>query len=566
MDRPSRISDFINSHPKYSWKLILMVICLFWQSSLLITGILTYWLLARLLKIQWWLLLIVGISTASMYFYTHSFYPFLAFLHGTFFINRTCWNFILHGHLSDALVWIYHSGFDVVLGFSVLLAGIFSTLDLIPEKFHAKAFKELEAGKSQVPQEVTKDNIKVAFKNLEKKVFDGTLLGISKFTGREVMIADAVVNQVVLVLGTTGGGKTITLRRFYERAIQSNQPLIIVDGKPDEENIAWLRSAALKANKVFMGFNCENHLHYDCLANGGFTELKDKIICLKDEWSSDYYRSIAEDYLQTTLEVLLELGNPFDLHKVTECLDYTELVLMARETANKELMKRVQKLRNYDMKDITGLQAHLNLLINSEMGHYFRNDESTFNLRDAIEENALVYFALPALQFPSFAKVLGKLVINDLKAVISNKVDKKVFTVFDEFSVFVSEQVRNLVNMGRGKGIHAVFGTQGLAELKEVSPTLMEQILNCVNTLICHRVNDAVSIQGVTEWIGTRNSFAVTAQLDLQRSVADSGSVRSTKEYIVHPDSIKQDLYVGEAFFITKVGGFKTDKIKVKLS
>jgi type IV secretory pathway TraG/TraD family ATPase VirD4 len=260
------------------------------------------------------------------------------------------------------------------------------------------------------------------------------------------------------------------------------------------------------------------------------------------------------------------LGNPFDLHKVTECLDYTELVLIARETANKKLMKRVQQLRNYDMKDITGLQAHLNLLINSEMGHYFRNDESTFNLREAIEKNALVYFALPALQFPSFAKVLGKLVINDLKAVISNKVNKKVFTVFDEFSVFVSEQVRNLVNMGRGKGIHAVFGTQGLAELKDINPTLMEQILNCVNTLICHRVNDSISAQAVSDWVGTQNAFAVTAQLDIAQSGASAGSVRSTKEYIVHPDNIKQGLEVGEAYFITKVGGFKTDKVKVKFS
>jgi hypothetical protein len=97
----------------------------------MITGILTYWLLARFLKIQWWLLLIVGISNASMYFYTHSFYPFSAFLYDTFFINRTCWNFILHGNLGDAVVWTYHSGLNLVFGFSVLLAGTFSALDII---------------------------------------------------------------------------------------------------------------------------------------------------------------------------------------------------------------------------------------------------------------------------------------------------------------------------------------------------------------------------------------------------------------------------------------------------
>jgi type IV secretory pathway TraG/TraD family ATPase VirD4 len=120
--------------------------------------------------------------------------------------------------------------------------------------------------------------------------------------------------------------------------------------------------------------------------------------------------------------------------------------------------------------------------------------------------------------------------------------------------------------MGRGKGIHAVFGTQGLAELKQIEPVFMEQILNCVNTLICHRVNDSVSAQAVSDWIGTQNAFAVTAQLDIKQTSGGMGSVRSTKEYIVHPDSIKQELEVGEAYYITKVSGFRTDKVKVKFS
>lgn len=62
--------------------------------------------------------------------------------------------------------------------------------------------------------------------------------------------------------------------------------------------------------------------------------------------------------------------------------------------------------------------------------------------------------------------MLGELVIDDLKAAIdrSSSDYKRVFMIFDEFSVFAGEQVLNLVNIGRGKGMHAVFGTQGLAD------------------------------------------------------------------------------------------------------
>ncbi len=60
--------------------------------------------------------------------------------------------------------------------------------------------------------------------------------------------------------------------------------------------------------------------------------------------------------------------------------------------------------------------------------------------------------------------------------------------VFDEFSVFAGDQVLNLVNMGRGKGVHAIFGTQGIADLNTVNDNFKSQMLNCANTIICHQV------------------------------------------------------------------------------
>ena len=370
---------------------------------------------------------------------------------------------------------------------------------------------------------------------------------------------------MALVLGTTGSGKTITLRRFYQRAIMRGYPLIIIDGKPDTTNICWLTELAKKYHRRFMGFNCANYLSYDSLAHGNYTELKDKIICLKDTWENDYYRSIAEDYLQTTFEVLLKVGGQLDLKRVVECLSYNKLKLLATNTKDEALINRVKELKNYEQKDITGLQAHLNILINSELGRYFDKTEQSFSLTDVINQQAVVYFALPALRFPSFAKVLGKLVINDIKAVIDRErnYNGAIFTVFDEFSVFAGEQVLNLVNMGRGKGVHAIFGTQGLADLDRVDVSFKNQVLNCVNTLICHRLNDQESAEAVANWVGTRDVFSVTAQLNMKENEGGMGSVSVNKEYIVHPDEIKRGLKVGEAFLVTKVGDFRKEKIRI---
>jgi type IV secretory pathway TraG/TraD family ATPase VirD4 len=254
------------------------------------------------------------------------------------------------------------------------------------------------------------------------------------------------------------------------------------------------------------------------------------------------------------------------LHTVVECLNYETLGMLVREIKDTALVNRVKSLEQYNRQDITGLQAHLNILIHSELGKYFEKNDMTFTLPQAIQQNAVVYFALPALRFPSFSKVLGKLVINDLKAVIDGNADgqQKIFTVFDEFSVFAGEQVLNLVNMGRGKGVHAIFGTQGLADLDSVDLTFKSQVLNCVNTLICHRLNDQESAESVARWIGTKDAFTVTAQLNMNQEEGGMGSVRLNKEFIIHPDAIKQGLQVGEAFHASKVGKFIHDKIKVK--
>ena len=148
------------------------------------------------------------------------------------------------------------------------------------------------------------------------------------------------------------------------------------------------------------------------------------------------------------------------------------------------------------------------------------------------------------VRFPSFSKVLGKLVINDLKAVIDRRGnnDKPVFAIFDEFSVFAGDQALNLVNMGRGKGVHAVFGTQGLADLDRVDVGFKSQVLNCTNTLICHRLNDQESAEAIASWVGTKDAFTVTAQINSQQAQAGIGSVRVNKEFVVHPDMIKQGL------------------------
>ena len=570
MNDSHKIDDYIQAHPRETLWFVIIAVFFVWQSLVAILGIILYGLLSRYLRLEWWIVLLMGVVMAVMAVLLQKYYwgmPVTKFIHEGLRLNEAFWGQWYRNGFGRAFVFYYHNAVNYIAGFPLLIASILDMVNLIPNNPHRAAMQDLQNSVTKTASlEISDEAVDQALKKLREDDHDGTVLGVSRYTGKYSVIADRDINQVMLVLGTTGAGKTITLRRFYKRAITKGYPLIVVDGKPDEENIAWLKALAEQYGRRFIGFNCGNYLPYDPLANGGYTELKDKIISLKDEWSSDYYRSIAEDYLQTTLEVLIKVKKSFDLRAVVDCLNYAELAMLVRSVEDPYLTKRVASLEQYDRKDITGLQAHLNILIHSELGQFFEKNETTFTLSEAIQQNAVVYFALPALRFPSFSKVLGKLVINDLKAVIdrNSSTSQRVFTVFDEFSVFAGEQVLNLVNMGRGKGVHAIFGTQGLADLDKVDETFKSQVLNCVNTLICHRLNDQDSAESVANWVGTKDVFTVTAQINTMQGDAGMGSVRRNKEFIVHPDAIKQGLQVGEAFYISKVGEFKQDKVKVK--
>lgn len=568
MNNHDKINDYINTHPKECLRLLLIVVSFVWQSIAAILGITVYFIFKRLFKFKWWQTLSLGLVIAgiSFAFQDNNFLSpnFANYIHQGWMANVAFWKQLFSKGIVEG---IYSLNMNYVMGLPILFAGILNLIDLIPTNPHEKTLKELKEGVQSDTLEVSDKKIEMALKHLREQDYDGTVLGVSKYSGNYLVIPDRDINQVVLVLGTTGGGKTVTLRRFYQRALAKGYPLIIVDGKPDDSNINGLMKLAEQNGRPFFGFNCGNTLPYDPLANGGYTELKDKIISLKDEWSSDHYRSIAEDYLQATFEVLLKLEINCDLKAVVKYLNYDQLNDLVRATEDQDLIDRVRSLEGYNRSDITGLQAHLNILIHSELGQFFIKNERTFTLSEVIKRQGVAYFSLPALRFPSFSKVLGKLVINDLKAVIDRLgANDRVFTVFDEFSVFAGEQVLNLVNMGRGKGVHAIFGTQGLADLDKVDVTFKSQVLNCANTIICHRLNDKESAETVASWVGTQDAFTVTAQLNLAQGEAGLGSVRRNKEFIVHPDAIKQGLQAGEAFYVTKVGKFRQDKVKIKFT
>lgn len=467
--------------------------------------------------------------------------------------NKNLFNAIKNGKFyinSNKNIW------SIILFFAGLSSYIFWIFSLVPNNAHERELRRIQKGKQ-------KRNTEISRRKADAILISKDHVAVSLKSGKMVDITDKQLNGILMVVGTTGTGKTVTLTNFYQRTIRNRDPLVVIDGKPDEEKINKLNQYSASIGVRFYGFNVVNYCKYDFLSDGSATEIKDKIISLKSEedWSSDHYRSLAEMYLQTAVEVL-QKTNELTLSALTDILDTDELLAKKRNIDDEKLRKHIDRVTQLKNDDLKGLQAHLVTLLHSDFGDDLLCD-SGFTLAQAMKEKAVVYFALPALVYPSFSKTLGKLVINDLKTVIA-KYQPKVICAFDEFSVFAGDQVLNLINMGRQFGAHTIFGTQGFADIElSKNNAFKKQLLNCVNTMIIHRVNDVETAEECSAWIGTKKGFGITSQVDLESGNTGLGSVRETREFIVHPDDIKQHLGTGEAYLCSKVDGFQFDKIKV---
>lgn len=492
------------------------------------------------------------------------FYPTLAISKIQTFIfwksvGLTCWKWLGNGAL-----WKLHAPFGAALG----SLGVFLYQLSLILKVRSKGQR------GQCWTKGSKD--KGTSTPGRADVMDGTLIGMNAYGGKTVL-TDKEANQHALILGTTGAGKTVTVCNIVESAINRGIPVIYIDGKGDDHLAGRIGAYTGQMGKKASIFSMHKEdITYNPLATGGFTSKKDRIVELR-EWTEKHYKKLAEGYLQCVFKVMECCDIPCNMVTLAEHLDLKQLQALVRkhEAKMKDAPAMMQELSHQEgaSKSIESLVAEIRNFSASEIGQLFKVEDNkpVLTLDAILQEKTVAYFSLPALEFPSMAKTLGKLVINDLKATIARRwsmgQDSKVYVIFDEFSVFAGEQVLNVINMGRGAGIHAILCTQSLSDIASARSQNANHFLNQVvgncNNFILHRQNSPEDAEIMASIIGTRNSTQYTVQVK-ENEPTDMGTLKQVKEFIVHPDDIKR-LGTGEAFFYSKARE-GVHKLKVRKS
>ena len=452
----------------------------------------------------------------------------------------------------------------IILLLSSLLAGYFLSCMNKNQVKEKAGLKTLD----KAVEEITKGQKTAKPKEQKPEPDKATYIGLNK-SKRKVYIQDNAKH--IFIAGTTGAGKTVLLSNFIKSACSKQYALLIVDGKGDTGEgslleIAKKFCAEYKRALYVINMNEPSQsVKYNPFVNANATIIKDMLINMND-WSEEHYKVNTERYIQLLARLLILDGKIISFSVIIEHLQSDKIIellkrLVEYEKITKDEHLKYKKTFEDGSKIIEGAAARFATLQESEIGSIF--DVEGIDIYQALKEKAVILFVLNPLLYPETSSALGRLILIDAKKAVSKMFNSKSrkFFILDEFNAYCSPVAVDLINKSRSAGVCCIPAVQSLADLEfEGNDKLKTQVLENCNNYVVLRQNAFTSAEEWARTIGTRETLEMTYKIDELESTK-TGSAKSVREFLVHPDEIK-GLKDGEAVFVSK-GTNKVERIKV---
>jgi conjugal transfer pilus assembly protein TraD len=386
--------------------------------------------------------------------------------------------------------------------------------------------------------------------------------------GRAVLVSDQALAAHGLILGATGAGKSTTLLTLLTQQIGRGRAVVAIDLKGSATFADELRAAARAAGRDFIQWTPDGGAHWNPLAVGNATELKDKLLGT-ERFTEPHYRRAAERYLQTAIQVAHEAtpGRPLSLARVVELMAPERLAVATRRLPR----SRREYVRDYlasltpdQISAVRGLASRLAVVAESHSGRYLEPAPGapTVDLRRALDSGEVVLFSLNSSSYGGLAAMLGTLAVQDLVAAAGARMSDRLagsghaaVVAIDEFSALQSDNVLALLARGREAGIGVLLATQELADLDRAGRGLRDQVLGNTAVKIAHRQDVPESAETLARLAGTvrvwENSYQSRPSAGGFRGGGVSTTARMVERYAVDPEQVRS-LGTGEALVILK--------------
>src|SRR5918911_459640 len=379
---------------------------------------------------------------------------------------------------------------------------------------------------------------------------DGLAVGTDD-RGRTVHIPIGTTSgRHALVVGATGSGKTVTQAFIAGQLIRAGHGAVVIDPKGDRLLHDELQHAARKARRTFRVWTPEGPAVYNPFAHGTDTELADKVLA-GETYSEPHYLRQAQRYLGHAVRTLRASGRPITVMTLADAMVPDHLEYLGRALPDKHAKRvhdYVDSLSAEQRRGLAGTRDRLAIVAESDVGNFLYRREPTrhnIDLLAAVRRRDVVLFRLDSDRRPLLASMLAAAVVQDLLTIAADLQHQPVPTMVlvDEFSAVAPGGVVRLFGRGRSAGLSLLLGTQEHADLRPPdNPTLADQVLGNITTLIAHRQVVPASADTIAGVIGTRGAWTTTERTEAflgASSPSGAGTRTRTREFVIHPDTIK---------------------------
>jgi conjugal transfer pilus assembly protein TraD len=405
----------------------------------------------------------------------------------------------------------------------------------------------------------------------------GVLVGRDR-AGRPVTLSDEQLAAHALVVGAAGAGKSTTMLTILSDHIARGRPVVALDMKGSPAFARQLGRAAALAGRKLRVWTPDGPSHWNPLAHGNATALKDMLIST-ERFSEPHYQRAAERYLQTAFTVLhaAHPGRPAHLDDVVAVMEPARLAGRLRDVPS-PLAARVADYLGGLSRDqesaVRGLGTRLALLSESTAGRYLAaGDGPAIDLATALEGGDVVLLSLNSSVYGKLAAQLGALAIQDLTSAAGHRLradstggrgPTAATVAIDEFSALGADNLLALLARGREAGVPVLLATQELTDLERAGRGFRDQVMGIVGVTIAHRQDVHASATMISQLAGTELGWQETETVHglFARPGLSRGTRRMVERPVVHPNEIKT-LEVGEMMLIAKLPSMRIDRVRV---
>ena len=353
-----------------------------------------------------------------------------------------------------------------------------------------------------------------------------------------VHMAEEVLDQHVFVLGTTGAGKSETLKRLiYEVLTKTDRDVIVVDGKGEEKLANELQRLCQQNGRgqapIFkMGQGSQGDAYNGFI--GQPMDIYNRLAALvgvqEAEGNATFYADMSRNILQLVC-FAPEKGAPKNFTEAIRRIGKAWLVEAWQDDQDEQ--ENIEEIKDEHITALKNRMLAVARPLKSQV-----SDEGFI-----LEESRSAIFSIRTQSVSDTAKGFLYFLIEDIKDYVGKRQQRPGLLVIDEFGMFGNANIVDLLSLARSSQLGVVLATQSLASLGDEATR--EMILTNTNTTFLMLTKFP---EDVSKTAGTTYQVESSFQHD-EGETTGMGSARIQHIFKVDPDKIRR-LQPGETALI----------------